>query len=230
VHGISITGRSKCTHCNTQIKWFDLIPVVSWIALGGACRACKQKISPLYPGIELLTAVTFWLLVTLVPHAHLLAYGIFFSALIVTIRSDLETMLIPRAATLYLIPLGIICSALGLLPITLTDSLLGVAFGFTFLFIIARLFLWMYKREGLGQGDVELLACVGAFTGPIGVWATLLIGSLSGTLVGVIYLAFSGKNRATPIPFGPFLAGGALLYVLFADRFLSAVLPNFVLG
>ena len=225
VHGIELTGRSHCPHCLHTIKWYDLFPVISWVWLGGSCRSCKYPISPLYPFIELLTALTFMLLIYLVPTPYIPGYILLFSALIITIRSDLETMLIPRAATLLLIPFGLVFSACGLLPITFIEAIIGMLLGTAILFGIAKLFSFFYKQDCLGQGDIELIALIGAFTGPYGVWATLLIGSTVGSCIGIMYLLWSGNSRNTPLPFGPFLALGAMLYVLFNDAIIDLILP-----
>jgi leader peptidase (prepilin peptidase)/N-methyltransferase len=162
----------------------------------------------------LITACSLTALLCAVPTDYFLAYFVFISALIVTIRSDLETMLISRLVTLFLIPLGVIFSALGLLPISPFDSIAGTLLGYGSLWLTATVFYWCTKKEGIGQGDFELLAFIGSFTGLLGCWMTLLIGSVAGSVVGIMYLCLSKKGRETRIPFGPFLAVGAIVYIL----------------
>ncbi len=260
----TLGGRSKCPHCNHRIAWYDNIPLISWIILGGKCRNCTQPISVLYPIIELLTGVLFVLLYlkftpdcpaytsgsvhpelieglceawkkvnepsTARPEWPIISAGnawdvskglfpclIFFSALIVTIRTDLEYMLISRLATIFLVPLGIALSAWGFLPISPLESFLSAIGGYLLFFSIAKIFYWITSKEGIGEGDFDLIAFIGAFTGLIGLWMTILIGSLVGCIVTITYLILSGQKRSTQIPFGPFLALGAICYILFGE-------------
>lgn len=160
------------------------------------------------------------LLWIVIPHHYFLAYFIFFSALIVTIRSDIETMLISRFVTVFLIPLGLIFAATGLLPINIVSSMLGAMLGYGFLYGIERLSRAVTGKEGIGQGDLELLAFIGAFIGPLGCWISLLFGSLLGSFIGIAYLGSSMK-RDSKIPFGPFLAWGAIVYVFFQNQIVT---------
>lgn len=209
--------RSFCPSCRTTIAWYDNLPVISWLILRGQCRSCHAPISPLYPAIELLTVIIMTLLVSTIIATYIPAYFIFFSALLVTIRSDVETLRISRFMSLYLIPLGWFFSYYALLPISITDSIAGTLLGYLFLFGIARIFHRLTGKHGIGQGDLELLAFVGAFTGVIGCWMTLLIGSVSGVIVGGMYMLLAKKQRATKIPFGLFLASAAIIYTLNQD-------------
>jgi len=205
--------RSYCPGCKSTIAWFDLIPVISWLLLKGHCRWCSASISWLYPLIELLTGILFTLLMLSTPPLYWVSYGLFFSALIITIRTDLESMMILRFCSLGLIPLGLVFSYLGYLPITVTHSTLGAFFGYSILWLVRTLFWYLHKQEGLGEGDLELLAGIGAFTGLSGVWYTLLYGSIAGSILGII-LSILLKKKIEKLPFGPFLALGALIVVL----------------
>lgn len=211
-------GRSQCPKCKARIAWYDLIPVLSWIILGRKCRRCRQPISWLYPAIEILTALVFVFLWHQVPTVYLPAYALLCSALIVTIRSDLETMLISRFVTLFLIPVGIALSFLGLLPLTPMASIGGALFGYFILWSTGKIFKKLTHKEGIGQGDLELLAFIGSFTGIIGCWLTLLIGSVTGSIIGLTYLVATGQKTSAKIPFGPFLALGAIIFVLFGQE------------
>ena len=169
--------------------------------------------------IGILTPLLLLALLHLVDRQYLLAYSIFFCALLVTLRTDLEFMLISRMVTLYILPLAFIFSWQGMIPISPANSLLGALFGYFFLDIIARLYHYTTKQEGMGQGDLDLLACIGAFTGLIGCWTTLLIGSITGACIGMLVVYRSG-DRTQPIPFGPFLAFGAIITVLTHNQLL----------
>lgn len=197
--------------------------------LGAKCRTCKNPISFLYPLIELLTAASLTILYIYAPE-HFIAHAIFFSALIVTIRTDLEYMLISRLATIGVIPAAWLLSYFGMLPITLPASLLGTLIGYLALWIVARIFYALTKKHGLGEGDFDLLALIGAFCGAQGVFITILLGSWLGTIVSMIYIiASKKKNLQLKVPFGPFLALGAMSYVIWQDaieRFLFILAYN----
>jgi leader peptidase (prepilin peptidase)/N-methyltransferase len=215
------------------IVWYDNIPVFSWLLLGGKCRQCHQKISLLYPCIEILTVIVLSLLYTLIPFNYFFAYFIFFSALIVTIRSDIETMLISSFTTTFLVPFGCIMSICGLLPLTLLESISGALFGYSFLFIINSIFKYLRNMDGIGEGDFDLLLFIGSFTGIMGCWASITIGSILGSLYGlsILILSQQNKNCATPIqntkiPFGPFLAFGALFFTFTQKQILYYLATN----
>jgi len=216
-----VSPRSFCPHCSSTIVWYDNIPVFSWLALRGTCRSCKKSISILYPSIELLAALLFSLLYLWVPTQYFIPYFIFFSALIVTIRSDLEYMLISRFVTIFLIPLGLFFSLVNLLPISIYESALGTLVGYSFLFAIRSLFNVLTGKEGIGQGDLDLLAFIGSFTGIIGCWVSLLIGSIAGSFIGLGYLLLYQPQESAKIPFGPFLAAGAIGFILFQQSFMQ---------
>lgn len=228
--------RSQCPQCRHTLAWYDLIPLISWVMLRGHCRTCKKYISYLYPLIELLTVVVGLMLFYIVPSTHYrVGYGIFFSALLVATRSDLESMLISRWSSLYLAPLGLLFSirlpqqhgvlaeVTNLIPITFSESFFGALIGFSVFWIAAYFFEYMTGKEGLGLGDADLLCLIGAFTGPIGVWASVLVGSIMGSIVGILYALYARNYRQVSmrelrIPFGPFLALGAIVYVLYQAK------------
>lgn len=227
VHDVSFAEpRSICPHCHYQIAWFDLIPIFSWLNLHGICRNCTQPISKLYPAIELATILTGSALVYFCSPQDWLAYFILISALLITIRTDLQTMLISRLTTLFLIPVPIVLSLAKfnhqpLLPITITQVIAGAFLGYFMLFLINKVAWLITKQDGLGQGDIDLLATIGAFTGIYGAWLSLMIGSILGSIIGV-FLIYTGKSKLqTKIPFGPFLAIGAIIYILFQNQLLA---------
>jgi leader peptidase (prepilin peptidase) / N-methyltransferase len=221
-----VTPRSSCPHCQSLIVWYDNIPVLSWLLLGGKCRTCKQPISLLYPCIEILTTIVLSLLYLSIPLHYFFAYFVFFSALIVTIRSDIETMLISRFVTLFLVPFGLVFSAYDLLPLSLPASMGGAFFGYSFLFTINALFKRLRNQDGIGEGDFDLLLFIGSFTGIIGCWISVTIGSLIGSLYGLYSILHSQKThennnvlQSAKIPFGPCLALGAILFIFFQKYF-----------
>lgn len=214
------TKRSHCPTCHSVIAWYDLIPVFSWVFLRGRCRMCATRISWLYPFIELVTgifALLFWLYV---PWHFWFGYGLLGSALIVTMRTDTETLTIDRLCTLFILPLAWPLSFLHLLPISLFHSLIGAVMGYGIL-AVTRLFSRKYMHhEGVGQGDLELLATIGAFTGPFGCWLSLVIGACLGSFFGIILKLLPHQpSTAGPLllPFGTFLALGALISIAFSD-------------
>ncbi len=225
INGTSpLYGRSACPECNNYIAAYDLIPVISWLILRGKCRSCQKPISLLYPFIELLTALALLLLYWYVPAHYFWSYALFFSALIVSIRTDLQYMLISDIVTLFLIPVGIALAALGLLPITVTESISGAIIGYVMLYIIERAFRYVTGRNGIGLGDINLLSFIGAFTGLWGCWISLLIGSISGSIIGLGYLLFlRTQDEPLKLPFGPFLAAGAMIYVLWSNAILALI-------
>lgn len=249
------TARSQCPACGKVIAWYDNIPVVSWIVLGGKCRACKQPITMLYLFFELVTAATMvFVVVKFLPRFfpmyyfvsgdpfsmdvlqfvdgvpnYLLAHALgslasavlFFSALIAASHTDLRAMVIPQLFSLWLAPVGIVLSFFNLTSVDYKMSLLGAVIGYGVLWVVAAIFKFFTNKEGLGVGDMELLCMIGAFLGPLGVWFSLMIGSIVGVLIGGLYLVFSGHGRMTRIPFGPFLALGALGYFFIGQQMVS---------
>ena len=211
--------RSFCPNCKNKIAWYDNIPIISWLYLKAQCRSCKQKISWLYPFIELITACSLLLLCYTVPRHYFPTYFIFFSALIVTIRTDFDQMLISRFMTLYLIPLGIIATFIKRIPLSTTFSVIGLIFGYIILWCVKKISYYLTKQDGLGQGDLELLSFIGAFTGPLGCWIALSIGSISGSLITIIYMTIT-KQPIKKVPFGSYLSFGAIIFILFQSFFI----------
>lgn len=212
IAGHSLITRSFCPHCTTPLAWYDLIPVFSWIILNRRCRSCKHPIRFLYPFIELLTASIFVLMYCYINPTYWFGFFMLNSSLIVSIRSDLESMLVSRDVTLPLIPLGYLLSFMGLLPVTLLESILGSICGYVLLWMTRKIFWYCTHKEGMGLGDLDLLALIGAFVGPLGCWITVLIGSIAGSILGGGVYLYT-KNKNTPIPFGPFLAWGTFVYI-----------------
>lgn len=211
-----IFQRSSCPSCKHVLAWYDLIPVFSWFFLQGRCRYCSSSISVLYLLIELMTACLLLYAWHLFEMPTFVVYGVFISALMVSIRTDLEAMLISSYMSLGIIPLAIIAAYYEIIPLSITESIVGSLVGYALLFIPARVYRYATGIDGMGEGDFELLAFIGAYTGAQGAWTSLMIGSLSGSIIGISWMFISGTDlKNTRIPFGPFLALGAFIYMLF---------------
>lgn len=221
-----VTPRSRCPQCKTTIAWYDNIPILSWIILQGTCRHCNKNISWLYPCIEFLTMISLLALYNRVEPTYFIAYVIFFSVLIVSMRTDLEYMLIISELCLYPIFIAFLLSWINLLPISFAQSVLGACIGYMSLWTIAHVFFALTKKKGLGEGDFDLFALIGAFTGIEGLIFSIFIASWSGTIIGLIYLLITKQSNNTRIPFAPFLALSAMLYVLLQDDILRYFLYN----
>ncbi len=214
---------SACPHCRKKIAFYDNIPIISYLILGGRCRNCGGHISARYPLVEALTGAVFLVLfLKFGLTASFLVYSVFSSALIVVTFIDLSLRIIPDVITLPGIVAGILASTL-LADSTwagLVDSLVGVATGSGLLLVVGLLYYGVAGREGLGGGDVKLLAMIGSFTGWKGVVVTIIGGSLAGSVVGLVLMAVAGKDRRYALPFGPFLAGGALFHILYGEELI----------
>lgn len=199
---------SRCTSCGRALSWFENIPVVSWVVLGGRCRSCRTAISPLYPIVELLTAMTlvgvYWLY-------GLTALGalraLFACSLIVLFVTDLQHKILPNVITLPGIVIGFISSLF--LPPGWFDSLIGIVVGAGTLFAISEAYYRLRGQEGMGMGDVKLLGMIGAFLGWKLVLLTLVFASFTGSLVGGAFIVSGRGNMQYALPFGTFLAVGA---------------------
>ncbi len=204
---------SACGGCQRELRWFENIPILSWLVLGGKCARCKSPISIQYPLVEATTAVLFVLVAALTPVGPLLAARlIFVCGLIVLFGIDLEHQILPNSITLPGIGVGLAFSLLG--PPGWQASLLGALLGAGVLYAIAAGYLLVRKEEGLGMGDVKMLAMIGAFLGWQAVLLTLVLASFSGALIGVAMIAVQRGSMKYALPFGTFLALGALVAML----------------
>ncbi|MCK4650559.1 prepilin peptidase [Candidatus Babeliales bacterium] len=219
--------RSFCPSCEHFIEWFYNIPVFSWFFLKGRCQYCGARISILYPLIEILTAVIMTGLFVKIFMLHgfyffnlktifsFFSYFIFFSALLVATRTDFQALVIPQIFSLWLVPFGMIFAYLGFLKINFMQSFIGAIFGYAILWIVAVVFKYITKKEGMGVGDMELLSLIGAFLGPFCVWVTIFIASVSGLLFATSCILITKKKGMIKIPLGPFLSLGAVIYFFF---------------
>lgn len=214
--------RSRCPQCGHRIRWYENIPVISWIVLRARCSACKAPISWRYPGVELLTAALFagvaW---KLGPQPVALAWCAVMATLVALTFIDWDTTLLPDQLTQPLLWGGLIAAALGW-TIPLSAAVWGAVAGYLALWSVYWLFKLTTGKEGMGFGDFKLLAALGAWLG----WNTLLpialIASLIGAIVGIGMKLASRLREGRYVPFGPFLAGaGVLVYFVGADTVLG---------
>jgi leader peptidase (prepilin peptidase)/N-methyltransferase len=219
--GLSIaTPPSRCPHCGTPVRPADNIPVISWFLLGGSCRYCASGISIRYALVEaatgLLAVLVYWRFGLSLP--ALIYFG--FGALLVTASLiDLDYRIIPNVFTLPGIPLALTASLL-LPEISVKEAFAGMVAGGGSLWLVAVVYRRFRGREGMGMGDVKLLALIGALVGPEGVLFTVLAASIMGTMAGLLAALRHGKGLQQAIPFGPFLASGAIVYLFFGTRLI----------
>ena len=233
---------SRCPACQAPIKPYDNIPVLSWLLLGARCRNCKAKISPLYPAVELLTGLLFL--------GCFLAFGLsveglkwaVFSALLVALTiTDLRERILPDKLNFAGLGIGFalsfftrpvdgtaawLASRLFDFPppspaLSFTDALLGAAAGSGLLWVVAEGYFRLRGREGMGLGDVKMMALIGAFLGLKRTLLTVLVGSLLGSVLGLLFTLLWSKGRDYELPFGTFLGTGALLVVFFGTPALA---------
>ncbi len=206
---------SHCPQCKKPIKFYDNIPLMSYFLLRGKCRYCKGSISLQYPLVEGITALSsLFLVMKFGPSLSFFIYFIFVAALIVITVIDLYHQIIPDLISLPGIAVGLLLSLIN--PyITFFNSLIGILLGGGSLFLVATLYQWFFKREGMGGGDVKLLAMIGAFLGWKAVILTILLSSLVGSIIGVTIMFLKGKDFKYAIPFGPFLSLGAAISLFY---------------
>jgi len=225
--GLSIVSPpSRCPHCGRPIRFYDNIPVVSYLLLGGKCRDCRGRISLRYPLVELLTALVAWLLFR--KYGLTPAYAavfVFSCALIVITFIDLDHQIIPHVITLSGIPLFSLLAVL-CMGLSFVDSFLGIMIGAGTLYFVAVYYEALTEREGMGGGDVNLFGMLGAFLGWKSLLFILLGSSLLGAMVGLAAMAIKGKDLKYAIPFGPFLCIASLLY-LFFGTYLTGLFLSF---
>ncbi len=219
--GLSLTRPgSRCPGCGHALGWYDNIPVLSYAMLGGRCRTCRQPISVRYPLVELITCGVFVL--------HFFAFGLtplffvrlaFASALIVLFAIDLEHHLLPDVITLPGIAAGLACSVF--LPPGLRDAAIGVVAGGGVLWLIGEAYYRYSGHEGMGGGDVKMLAMIGAFLGWQLMFVTLVLSSFAGSIAGLAVIAARRGGLKYALPYGTFLALGALVASLVGERMVA---------
>ncbi|MEW6320919.1 MAG: prepilin peptidase [Acidobacteriota bacterium] len=217
---------SRCPGCGRSLRWYDNVPVVSFLVLAGRCRQCGARISWRYPAVEIVTALLFVAVVLLTPPGPLLAARLVLSAALVALFAiDLEHQILPNAITLPGIGIGFAFSLLG--PPGWQSSLIGIVAGGAIPYGIAAAYLALRGQEGLGMGDVKMLAMLGAFLGWQAMLLTLVLASFTGAVVGVALMATRGRGLQYALPFGTFLAVGAVAAMLAGEPVIAWYLGFF---
>ncbi len=212
---------SHCPACGAGILARDNIPVVSWLLLGARCRTCGAPISARYPMLELANGVLWALVFLRAREWPEVLGGVFFaSACLALAAIDLEFQILPDKITLMGLAAGVLLSFFSRTR-TPVSALLGAAIGGGALYLLAFLYEKIAGQEGMGLGDVKMLAMIGAFLGPAGVLVSVLLASLSGSLVGVAAIALGRGDRKMRLPFGVFLAAGGVAAFFFGDTLLA---------
>lgn len=217
--------RSRCGHCGHQIRWYENIPVLSWLALRGKCSACAKPISARYPVVELVTGGLFLYAVYRwgVTPTGLLWCG-FCAALVALTMIDWDTTLLPDDITLPLLWAGLIGAALRWTGVPLTQALWGAVAGYVSLWLVYKGFKLLTGKEGMGYGDFKLFAALGAWFGWQALVPIILMASVIGAIVGIALKATSGLREGGQLPFGPFLAGAGLTAMLFGPESILHVI------
>jgi leader peptidase (prepilin peptidase) / N-methyltransferase len=213
---------SHCPQCKQPLRWFDNIPIISYLILRGRCRTCGTSISLQYPLVELTMAILAAVLALRFAFSFaFILYFLFFAALLVIIFIDFHHQIIPDRISLPGIVIGFVGSFFND-QVTWQQSGLGILMGGGILYAVAYGYYILTRREGMGGGDIKLLAMIGAFLG----WQSLLFvifsSSVAGSVVGIAAMSKQKKGGQTRIPYGPFLALGAMTYLIF-NRQISEI-------
>lgn len=233
-----VRPRSFCPACEKQINWYDNVPVLSFLLLRGRCRNCGEAIPLRYPMVELATALVFaWSVSSMGVSLPALKYAVFGAILITLVASDIEERILPDEFTLGGVVLGLVFAWIVPLPagiahlvapgleaprvLSLIEAVLGAGITSGSILLVAKLYETVRRREGMGLGDVKMVAMVGAFLGLQGALLTLILGSLAGGLGGLLFILLTRKDASTyQLPFGAFLGAAALGVALFGDALI----------
>lgn len=233
---------SACPACGHRIRARDNVPLLSWLLLRGRCRDCQTPISPLYPAIELLTGLVGWLLFRRVvsgpadldlPHLAAWIFFLLFAAMLIAqTYIDIRHYIVPDEFSIYAVPFGVGGAALlhalgyGGAP-TWQGAVVGALAGGGTLGLVSLAYWLVRREEGVGLGDVKLLAMIGSFLGALpALPVVVMVGSMAGAAVGLTALLLRRKGLRSALPFGPFLALGALVYLLHGDDILRLLFPG----
>jgi len=233
---------SHCVGCGREVRPYDNIPVLSWLVLRGRCRACKTPISWMYPAVELATGLLFLACaVAFGPTLEGVKWALLSALIVVLVATDIRERILPDKVNFTGLILGVAISGF-LRPVdgvaawlsgkmfdfpppapvlSVADSLMGALVGGGLLWIVAEGYFRLRGREGMGLGDVKMMAMVGAFVGLEGALLAILIGSLLGSVIGLAFIAIFRKDSDYELPFGAFLGAGSLIVVFFGTRMLE---------
>lgn len=217
-----ITPGSSCPHCSNLIPFYCNIPILSYVFLRGRCKFCNTRISIRYPSIEALTGLFALFLFQKFGLTPALAFWFVFISVLITISFiDIDHQIIPDIISLP--GILIFASSFYFLPeMTIKSTILGILAGGGSLYAVALFYYYVRKQEGMGGGDIKLLAMIGAATGIKGIFFTIFAGSLFGTAVGIIIMLYTKiADTKLKIPFGPFLSLGAVLYIFYGNELIQ---------
>ncbi|MES1966036.1 A24 family peptidase [Psychrobacter sp. AH5] len=210
---------SRCPHCAHKIKWYENIPLVSWLVLRGRCSDCKAAIDVRYPIVELITA---FLSALVIYHFGINAPGLSALVLVWTLIAltgiDFDTQLLPDRLTFPLAGLGLAVNSQSWF-VSPTESIWGLLLGFLSLWIVVKVFYLITKKQGMGQGDFKLLAVLGAWLGPMMLPLIILLSSLLGSIVGIILMKKQGESK--PFAFGPYIAIAGIIALLYGTDIVN---------
>lgn len=211
--------RSYCPNCKKTLRFYELIPVVSYVIQGGKCRNCKQPISIIYPAIELATGILFvFAYIQLGISLELITALLFTSLLMIIFVSDIKYMLIPDKILLFFLPFIIVMRIVS--PIDpWYDAIIGAVVGFVLLAIII-----IASKGGMGAGDMKLFGVLGIVLGLWKVLLTFFLAALFGAVIGGLFMLFNKVKKRQPIPFGPFIVLAALITYYYGDKIISLYL------
>ena len=217
-----VKPNSTCPKCKTAIKPWQNIPIISWLILKGKCASCSNPISARYPAVELITAILSLIVAYSFGATEQALLYIFVTWILVALTFiDIDHMLLPDQLTLPLVWLALIASVMGY-TITPTNAIIGAACGYLSLWSVFWLFKLLTGKEGMGYGDFKLLAVFGALLGWQSLLTIILLSSVVGAIIGIALLSIQGKDKATPIPFGPYLAIAGWITMLWGNQIQGA--------
>lgn len=222
-----VKPNSCCPKCEAAIKPWQNIPIFSWLFLKGKCATCDNPISVRYPTVEAITAIlSLAVAYTFGVTEQALLYIVVTWALVALTFVDIDHMLLPDQLTLPLLWLALIASVLGY-TIAPSDAIIGAACGYLSLWSVFWLFKLITGKEGMGYGDFKLLAVFGALLGWQSLLTVILLSSVVGAVIGIALLSIQGKDKATPIPFGPYLAIAGWITMLWGTQLQNSYF-NFI--
>lgn len=210
---------SRCPHCGHQIRWYENIPVISWLLLRGRCSDCKNPISFRYPMVEIITAVLSVLVIVKFGVSFQGLAGLLLTWMLVALTGiDFDTQLLPDRFTLPLAGLGLFVNAYGVF-VKPTDAIFGYVIGFLCLWIVYKLFLLLTGKHGMGYGDFKLLAALGAWLGTMMLPLIVFLSAVIGSIIGVILMKRAGESK--PFAFGPYIAIAGMVALLYGNEIVN---------
>ncbi|GAA0692919.1 A24 family peptidase [Marinobacterium maritimum] len=222
-----MTPRSRCGECGHQIRWYENIPVISWLVLRGRCSGCGTGISFRYPFVELVTGLgSAWIIWQFGLTVEGMALVALTWALITLTFIDLDHHLLPDSITLPLLWLGLLINTQGVFT-SLESAVLGAAAGYLILWSVYWVFKLLTGKEGMGYGDFKLLAAIGAWGGVKILPLVVLLSSVVGVVLAMLLIAFRRHQAQNPLPFGPYLAIAGWIALLWGEPIISAYLGSF---